>query len=90
MGVFLNCAISRVHVGVLTWPSKHVLNSHYIHSGPVFHCMVIGHRSLAVICVVGCALFCRNHEVLRGQQQHVTRFIALANVGNPDKKNRVG
>jgi hypothetical protein len=30
----------------------------------------------------------RNHQVLRGQQLHVTRFIALANVGNPDKKNR--
>jgi hypothetical protein len=30
----------------------------------------------------------RNHQVLRTQQQHVTRFIALANVGNPDKKNR--
>jgi len=32
----------------------------------------------------------RNHTVLRGAQRHVTRFIALANVGNPDKKNRVG
>ena len=27
--------------------------------------------------------------MLSGQQEHVTRFIALANVGNPDKKKRV-
>ena len=31
----------------------------------------------------------RNHEVLSSEQKHVTRFIALANVGNPDKKKRV-
>jgi len=28
----------------------------------------------------------RNHQVLREEAQHVTRFIALAQVGNPDKK----
>lgn len=27
--------------------------------------------------------------MLQGTQRHVTRFIALADVGNPDKKNRV-
>ena len=31
----------------------------------------------------------RNHEVLSSEQKHVTRFIALANVDNPDKKKRV-
>ena len=30
-----------------------------------------------------------NHTVLKGAQRHVTRFISLANAGNPDKKNRV-
>ena len=34
-------------------------------------------------------LILRNHRVLQEEPQHVTRFIALANVGNPDKKNRV-
>ena len=28
----------------------------------------------------------RNHQVLREAAQHVTRFISLAHVGNPDKK----
>ncbi|KAJ7322780.1 hypothetical protein OS493_032965 [Desmophyllum pertusum] len=28
----------------------------------------------------------RNHQVIREAAQHVTRFIALAQVGNPDKK----
>ncbi|XP_068725049.1 CWF19-like protein 1 isoform X2 [Montipora capricornis] len=28
----------------------------------------------------------RNHQVLREMAQHVTRFISLAQVGNPDKK----
>ena len=28
--------------------------------------------------------------MLQEGQQHVTRFISLAQVGNPDKKNRVG
>ena len=28
----------------------------------------------------------RNHQVLREAAQHVTRFISLAQVGNPDKK----
>lgn len=28
----------------------------------------------------------RNHQVLRESAQHVTRFISLAQVGNPDKK----
>ena len=27
--------------------------------------------------------------MLSSEQKHVTRFIALANVGNPDKKKRV-
>ena len=31
----------------------------------------------------------RNHQVLQGEQRHVTRFIALAQFGNPDKKHRV-
>lgn len=30
----------------------------------------------------------RNHQVLQGEQRHVTRFIALAQFGNPDKKHR--
>ena len=33
--------------------------------------------------------YARNHRVLQEEPQHVTRFIALANVGNTDKKNRV-
>ena len=28
--------------------------------------------------------------MLKEAQRHVTRFIALSNVANPDKKNRVG
>ena len=31
---------------------------------------------------------CRNHGVLQEAPQHCTRFISLANVGNPDKKQR--
>ena len=31
---------------------------------------------------------CRNHRVLQEAPQHCTRFISLANVGNPDKKQR--
>jgi len=30
----------------------------------------------------------RNHRVLQEAPQHCTRFISLANVGNPDKKQR--
>ena len=41
------------------------------------------------VCVCVCVHLCRNHEVLGGEQQHVTRFISLANIGNPDKKQRV-
>lgn len=33
-------------------------------------------------------LTCRNHRVLQQSSQHCTRFISLANVGNPDKKQR--
>ena len=42
-------------------------------------------------CTVESAIlfYLRNHRILQEDQQHVTRFIALANVGNPDKKNRV-
>ena len=42
-------------------------------------------------CTVESAIlfYVRNHRILQEDQQHVTRFIALANVGNPDKKNRV-
>ena len=31
---------------------------------------------------------CRNHRILQEAPQHCTRFISLANVGNPDKKQR--
>ncbi|XP_064384037.1 CWF19-like protein 1 [Halichondria panicea] len=30
----------------------------------------------------------RNHKILQGKPHHVTRFLALAQVGNPDKKKR--
>ena len=30
----------------------------------------------------------RNHKILQEAPQHCTRFISLANVGNPDKKQR--
>lgn len=33
-----------------------------------------------------CQIFYRNHIVLQENAQHATRFIALANVGNPEKK----
>lgn len=31
-------------------------------------------------------IYYRNHIVLQENAQHATRFIALANVGNPEKK----
>ncbi|XP_064384040.1 CWF19-like protein 1 [Halichondria panicea] len=30
----------------------------------------------------------RNHKILQGKPHHVTRFLAFAQVGNPDKKKR--
>lgn len=35
-----------------------------------------------------CICIYRNHRVLQEPPQHCTRFISLANVGNPDKKQR--
>ena len=36
-----------------------------------------------------CFISCRNYKILQGKPHHVTRFLALAQVGNPDKKKRV-
>jgi len=33
-------------------------------------------------------MYSRNHRVLQESPRHCTRFISLANVGNPDKKQR--
>ena len=35
-----------------------------------------------------CMYICRNHRILQEAPQHYTRFISLANVGDPDKKQR--
>ena len=43
-------------------------------------------RQLLFLLIVFIWGITRNHQVLREAAQHVTRFISLAQVGNPDKK----
>ena len=45
--------------------------------------------TLPILTLVLCNDVVRNHRVLKDTPRHVTRFIALGAVGNPDKNNRV-
>ena len=57
---------------------------------PCYLCMCMYTGFIFIIFPSACIVhMCRNHRVLKDSQRHVTRFIALGNVGNPDKKNRV-
>ena len=61
----------------------HVSNLSCILSCPFLHFY------LPILTLVLCNDVVRNHRVLKDTPRHVTRFIALGAVGNPDKKNRV-